>query len=361
MKKTDHRWFVLVYTLCLLSALTMITSLKVLGSNISLGNQIHHWPIATCLVLLSIGLMYASVTDVVSFTAPTWVFDVLCCAGFILHALWIPPEIHLQSIFFFPQPQGSFAVAIIAATLCACIVSYFKRHEFSVAPLESDSEPVSFSSGMKKITLVAIIFMMANIIAFVSLRGTWKFLLPYIGACMLVLLFVLMLRSIGFTVNMGEETATTMDTLMPILKQDLGGVLLPLGFGIFTYNFINMIPSLRNFCNGLPIQSIAGSMLGFLIGAGVGWIIRIVSSFILRKEAFGESDILLLAAVGACAGWFAAILTLLCASVTGLLIVSGCYKKVKGRYMPFIPALTIAVIIVVAYQVHFARYLGFIR
>ena len=51
------------------------------------------------------------------------------------------------------------------------------------------------------------------------------------------------------------------------------------------------------------IQSLGGAALGYLMGGGIIWGIRIIFSFIFGKEAMGLGDVHVLAAVGTVLGW----------------------------------------------------------
>jgi leader peptidase (prepilin peptidase)/N-methyltransferase len=99
----------------------------------------------------------------------------------------------------------------------------------------------------------------------------------------------------------------------------------------------------------LWLTVLAGAFLGFLIGGGFLWLMRIVFSLALGKEALGLGDIHLMAAVGACLGWIDATLAFFVAALVGLVwtilgaLVGG---KIK-RAMPFGPYLAIATLLVV--------------
>lgn len=99
----------------------------------------------------------------------------------------------------------------------------------------------------------------------------------------------------------------------------------------------------------LWLMVMGGTFLGFLVGGGFLWGIRIVFSLLLGKEALGLGDIHLMAAVGACLGWIDTTLAFFGAALVGLVwailgaVLGG---KVK-RAMPFGPYLAIATLLVV--------------
>ena len=100
------------------------------------------------------------------------------------------------------------------------------------------------------------------------------------------------------------------------------------------------------------IQSVGGAALGYLMGGGIIWGIRIVFSFIFGKEAMGLGDVHVLAAVGTVLGWADPIFIFLLAPFSGLLWVvlsiglSAMLKRGR-RELPFGPHLAVAVLAVI--------------
>ena len=112
----------------------------------------------------------------------------------------------------------------------------------------------------------------------------------------------------------------------------------------------------------LWLTVLAGVLLGYLIGGGVVWAVRIFGSMAFGKEAMGLGDVHLLAAVGACLGWADATLTLFAAVLLGLIwplvsLVSG--GKVQ-RTLPFGPWLAAGAIVVFFAKPLIERFLGVI-
>lgn len=98
----------------------------------------------------------------------------------------------------------------------------------------------------------------------------------------------------------------------------------------------------------LWLTVMAGVLLGYLIGGGVVWAVRILGSFAFNKEAMGMGDVHLMAAVGACLGWIDAVLGFFGAAFVGIaytiaaLILGG---KIQ-RAMPFGPFLAVSTVLV---------------
>lgn len=99
----------------------------------------------------------------------------------------------------------------------------------------------------------------------------------------------------------------------------------------------------------LWLQAVSGCLLGYLVGGGVVWAIRILGTLGVGKEAMGLGDVHLLAAVGACIGWLDAGLAFLASAFVGLAwVILG--KVLSGkltRVMPYGPYLAIATLLVV--------------
>lgn len=94
---------------------------------------------------------------------------------------------------------------------------------------------------------------------------------------------------------------------------------------------------------------LAGVSLGFLIGGGLVWAVRIFGSLAFGKEAMGLGDVHLMAAVGACLGWVDAVLGFFAATFVGLLwaILSQLGGGRFKRAMPFGPYLAVGTLLVV--------------
>ena len=101
----------------------------------------------------------------------------------------------------------------------------------------------------------------------------------------------------------------------------------------------------------LLVQGLGGSMLGYLVGGGLVWGIRIFGTLGFGKEAMGMGDVHLLAGVGAVVGWWDPILIFFIAPFSGLLY-HGCtviLEKIgkKQSEIPYGPHLAVATLLVV--------------
>ncbi len=99
----------------------------------------------------------------------------------------------------------------------------------------------------------------------------------------------------------------------------------------------------------LWLQVFAGAVLGYLVGGGVVWLVRIAGSAAFGREAMGMGDVHLMAGVGACLGWIDVTLAFFAAAFVGLVwtVLSILRYGSARRAMPYGPFLAVAVVLVV--------------
>lgn len=99
----------------------------------------------------------------------------------------------------------------------------------------------------------------------------------------------------------------------------------------------------------LWLAVLSGVFLGYLIGGGVVWFVRIFGSFAFGKEAMGLGDVHMMAGVGAALGWIMATLGFFGAAFVGIAwallgrLAGGGFK----RMLPYGPFLAVATVLVV--------------
>lgn len=95
-------------------------------------------------------------------------------------------------------------------------------------------------------------------------------------------------------------------------------------------------------------QVLSGVLMGYLIGGGAIWAVRILGSLAFGKEAMGLGDVHLMAAVGACLGWIDSAFGFLGATFVGLgwWLVGLVFKGAGKRHMPFGPYLAVATVLI---------------
>jgi len=99
----------------------------------------------------------------------------------------------------------------------------------------------------------------------------------------------------------------------------------------------------------LWLVALSAVLLGYLIGAGVVWGVRILGALAFGKDAMGLGDVHLLAAIGACVGWVDAVLAFFLAAFVGLLwaIVGAVSGGRLRRVLPFGPYIAIGAVLAI--------------
>jgi leader peptidase (prepilin peptidase)/N-methyltransferase len=102
----------------------------------------------------------------------------------------------------------------------------------------------------------------------------------------------------------------------------------------------------------LPLATAAASAIGYLVGAGLVWIVRVLGTLAKGVEAMGMGDVHLMGAAGAVLGWIDPTVAFFVAPFIGLgwIAASAVTGRMRGggrREIPYGPHLAIAVLLVV--------------
>ncbi|MEA3366508.1 MAG: prepilin peptidase [Planctomycetota bacterium] len=92
------------------------------------------------------------------------------------------------------------------------------------------------------------------------------------------------------------------------------------------------------------------ALVGAAVGAGILYLTRALGTLVFRKEAMGIGDVYLMAAVGACLGWEAAILVFFAAPFLGLVYGVWHLARKRGSEVPYGPFLGMAAGIIMLVQ-----------
>lgn len=148
--------------------------------------------------------------------------------------------------------------------------------------------------------------------------------------------------------------------LVPVWFQDprnsVANELFHLFFGYDTNGsgFAALIEWLLSF-NGLPAwitqhphaHGLAVSLAGLVIGGGVVWTVRIIGYWVLRREAMGFGDVVLLAMVGSFIGWQPVLIVFFLAPVCALVMALAALVLHGRREIPYGPYLSLAALVMI--------------
>jgi len=97
-------------------------------------------------------------------------------------------------------------------------------------------------------------------------------------------------------------------------------------------------------------DAVLPALLGAAVGAGIIYVTRVLGTLAFRKEAMGIGDVYLMAAVGACLGWEAAVLVFFAAPFLGLVYGVWHLARKRESEVPYGPFLGMATGIVMLVQ-----------
>jgi len=89
------------------------------------------------------------------------------------------------------------------------------------------------------------------------------------------------------------------------------------------------------------------SVVGLLVGGGITWFVRLVGFWVLRKEAMGFGDVVLMAVIGSFLGWQAAVIAFFIAPACALVMLPLQMFVHRDRYIPYGPYLSLGALITI--------------
>ena len=93
------------------------------------------------------------------------------------------------------------------------------------------------------------------------------------------------------------------------------------------------------------LHGLAVSLAGLVVGGGSVWTVRIIGQAILRREAMGFGDVVLMAMIGSVIGWQPVLVVFFLAPATALVVVLGMLVLGRGREFPYGPWLSLATLL----------------
>jgi leader peptidase (prepilin peptidase)/N-methyltransferase len=96
--------------------------------------------------------------------------------------------------------------------------------------------------------------------------------------------------------------------------------------------------------NSLYLHGLAWSLAGLAAGAGITWLVRVVSSLILGQESLGFGDVTLMGMIGCFIGWQAIVFVFLLAPLCGIFAGLAARGFTNRSYVPYGPYLALSTI-----------------
>jgi leader peptidase (prepilin peptidase)/N-methyltransferase len=88
------------------------------------------------------------------------------------------------------------------------------------------------------------------------------------------------------------------------------------------------------------------SLAGLVVGGGVTWLVRIIGYRVLRREAMGFGDVVLMAVIGSFLGWQSALMAFFIAPACAVVVLPVQILVHRDRYIPYGPYLSIGTLVV---------------
>jgi leader peptidase (prepilin peptidase) / N-methyltransferase len=94
-------------------------------------------------------------------------------------------------------------------------------------------------------------------------------------------------------------------------------------------------------------HGLAVSLAGAVVGGGSIWLVRIIGHFVLKREAMGFGDVILMTTIGSFLGWQPTLVVFFLAPVCALVVVAAMLVFRREREIPYGPYLSLATLILI--------------
>jgi prepilin signal peptidase PulO-like enzyme (type II secretory pathway) len=101
------------------------------------------------------------------------------------------------------------------------------------------------------------------------------------------------------------------------------------------------------------------ALVGMAVAGGWTWLVRIVCSQAIGREAMGFGDVTLMAMIGTFLGWQAALIAFFLAPITGALMGVAMWLIHRSRVLPFGPYLCLGALVVVIFWRDIWQFIAF--
>lgn len=344
------------------------------------------WPILAAHIILFACLLAMSVIDFEHYWVDIRFTNLVTICGFVLHTIWTP-----RHSLNWHRPWDSTAVvcifAFVGLTVAWLIRSIWSHNdEVDESDGETRKEPACDENSDRSGPLrpppslaapprtAAWITVSLLVVLFVVLlmKESGDVPLRHAGRAIIPLLLIL-----GLVVSLSapardadQEIAEALDEesadARKMVLSELSFMLLAIAFGILGWWLMSgggestprvsdalhtKAPSfgLSMLRSWQPFLGLSTAISGYMIAGAMGWVIRIVFTLVLGKEAFGTGDIHMMAAAGCVAGWPVVLLGFVLTCGLALFGWVATLPFKKTRALPLGPWLSISFLIVVIF------------
>jgi leader peptidase (prepilin peptidase) / N-methyltransferase len=95
------------------------------------------------------------------------------------------------------------------------------------------------------------------------------------------------------------------------------------------------------------LHGLAVSLAGIVVGGGSVWIVRILGQWVLKREAMGFGDVILMAMIGSFLGWQPVLVVFFLAPLCALAVVAALWVFRRDREIPYGPYLSLGTLILI--------------
>jgi leader peptidase (prepilin peptidase)/N-methyltransferase len=92
-------------------------------------------------------------------------------------------------------------------------------------------------------------------------------------------------------------------------------------------------------------HGLAVSLAGIVVGGGLVWMVRLVGFWVLKREAMGFGDVVLLAMIGSFIGWQGTLIVFFLAPLCALVVAVFVWLFWREREIPYGPYLSLATLV----------------
>lgn len=352
------------------------------------------WPIFLGHVVLFASLWAMSAIDMESYWVDIRFTTLATVLGFFCHAIWTPATSDAWSRPSDPLAAVALAMTLVVLVTMAIMYRIYRTDEHIIEESESgdvpaESEPAAEGLNAETVTrpaadptdvpsatsagLARLPGLMAVTVSGMSLLVV--FLLAFSESAFgtdrlpslirwspgLVILFGLIVAGLSRSRESDQEIREAIESesssarrqatleLLVLLPAVLTGLLV----GWMLWHWPESHTGVAKFIHWSPLESwrpfygLGTAAAGYVIGGGIGWLVRIVATLVMGKEAFGAGDIHMMAAAGCVAGWPVVLVGFILCSFLALLGWLLAIPFKRSQVIALGPWLTLAFLIVV--------------